>query len=230
MKHRYRISAVGYGAEMAMGTVRPNFVKYWGPVLDEHGDNDLIDLLLDDEEDRSTEIDPVTGYQGEWYTLNDLEGACTITMDSRLMIQEVDQDDNDLDTDEIVIDVDELFQMHCRECYMQNHNEVDDEDEYEPVLIMQSNEKGCFWNVYLELDQPIDVRLFGIGIMETNIDEFVETLYYNGEPLEMFYDEHSTVGKSYSAQVGWLNPVYHDTEIDPCHEDWKDYVDELEAE
>lgn len=230
MTYRYRVSAVGYGAELTIGTVRSRFVKYWGPILDEDGDTELVEHLLDDEEDRVTEIDPVTGYQGEWFELNDLEGTYTITTDSRLMIQQVDEDDNDLDTDEIVVDLDEVFQMHCRECYMQNHGDVDDEDSYEPVLMMTSNEKGCFWTANLELEQPIDVRLFGMGILECNVGEFVETLYYNGEIVDFDHDQLSTRGKSYSATVGWLNPEYHNTEIDPELDEWEYYVNELEAE
>lgn len=229
MKHRYRISALGYGAEVVVGTVRPSFVQYWAPIVEEEGDMGLIDHLLDDEDDRTTEIDPVLDYQGEWYDIHDLERLISISTDSSLVIQEIDEDGNDLDTEELYVELRDACQLYCRECYMQN-TEAEGQDNCEPVLVMQSNEKGCFWEAFLELEEPIDTRLFGIGILETNLCELVDSVYYNGEPLELDYDGYDTIGKSYSAAVGWMNLEYHETEADFDMEEWQDYLKELESE
>ena len=53
-----------------------------------------------------------------------------------------------------------------------------------------------------------------MGIVETNVGEFIDKVYYDKVELDAEYDQNDTTGKSYHAEVGWLNKKWHDSEAD----------------
>ena len=86
---------------------------------------------------------------------------------------------------------------------------------YVPVLAFHSCEKGTFANYFVETDgEDFDRYKLGMGIVETNLGEFIDKVYYDKVELDADYDYNDTTGKSYHAEVGWLNKKWHDSEAD----------------
>ena len=113
-------------------------------------------------------------------------------------------------------------------------NEEDsDGNKYVPVLAFHSSEKGSFGAWFVDTDEPFDEFKLGYGVVETNLGEFVDNVYYNKEELDCEYDYNDTTGKSYDAQVGWLNTKWHDSmeNIRESMEDyWQEFDDNVEYE
>ena len=72
------------------------------------------------------------------------------------------------------------------------------------------------------------------SFVETNLCELISDVYYDKEILEADYDANDTTGKSYDAQVGWLNMKWHDEESkyddDLLKEYWEEFDDNVEYE
>jgi hypothetical protein len=99
--------------------------------------------------------------------------------------------------------------------------------------MFHSSEKGGFGAWFVDTDEPFDEFKLGYGIVETNLAEFVDAVYYNKEELDCDYDYNDTTGKSYDAQVGWLNIKWHDSQenIEKHMKDyWEEYDDNVEYE
>jgi len=85
---------------------------------------------------------------------------------------------------------------------------------YIPVLAFHSSEKGTFGCWYLDTDEPFDIQRLAYGVVETNVAELVDRVYYDKEELDTDYDYNDTSGKGYYADVGWLNTKWHDAHHD----------------
>jgi len=103
-------------------------------------------------------------------------------------------------------------------------NEEDDEgNKYVPVLLFHSSEKGSFACWFAETDgEDFDEFKLGYSIVETNLCEMIENVYYDKQELEPNYDYNDTTGKGYDAEVGWLNMKWHDSD-DLSKENMEDY-------
>jgi hypothetical protein len=66
-----------------------------------------------------------------------------------------------------------------------------------------------------------------MGVVETNLAEFVDAVFYDKVELDCDYDYMDSTGKSYDAQVGWLNTKWHDSQ-ELMQENLDEYLAEFE--
>jgi len=168
------------------------------------------------------EHDLIEEVQDTFYDDADLEHGFAMYSDSALTVYEI----KDGDEEEIEGDI----QASCimgREAYMMECGH----EGYVPVLLFHSAEKGIFCNWELETEN-FDPKLLATTVVETDVGEFIQDLYYDGKKLEADDSCVDTRGKGYCAKVGWINPEWHETSekfedkelIEEC---WKDHLENL---
>ena len=113
-------------------------------------------------------------------------------------------------------------------------NEEDDEgNKYVPVLCFHSSEKGTFTSWFIDTDEDFDEFKLGYSIVETNLCELIENVYYDKQELEANYAYNDTTGKGYHAEVGWLNMKWHDSDElsrENMEDYWLEYDENVEWE
>ena len=227
-KRRFRIDSGYYGGETVIGEVTNEFVtKTIG--MDE---GELVDTVLsfdnwggDEELDENAEHDdpeqiPAPREDYYMWECDDIEHINSAYGDSELTVYEVPADGEDDYDYENEVGSFSPIHMYGREGgYFSNEepelvNEEDDEGNYYvPVLAFHSCEKGTFASYFVETDgEDFDQYKLGMGIVETNLGEFIDRVYYNKVELDAEYDQNDTSGKSYHAEVGWLNKKWHDSD------------------
>jgi hypothetical protein len=250
-KYRYRIEGGRYGGEAVLGTVNPAFASYYA---NEENQGDLVDAVLESEDwepneeaDNDTLLDPegvphpaIPGEDFYMWENDDLEHINSAYADGDFFVYEVPADgSDDYDYDKEVYDGEAILVYGREGGYFGNEepeliNEKDEDgNKYVPVLMFHSSEKGSFGAYFVETDEPFDEFKLGYGIIETNLAEFIDAVYYDKVELDCEYDYNDTTGKSYDAQVGWLNIKWHDSQenIEKNMEDyWQEYDDNVEYE
>ena len=249
-KRRFRIEGGRYGGELVLGEVNPAFASYYADKQDE-----VVEAVLDaedwepkEDEDNDTLLDPEglphPALPGEDFYMWENDGFEHINSayaDGGFTVYEVPADgSDDYDFDKEVYEGDGIH-VYGREGGYFGTDEpevVNEEDEkgnkYVPVLAFHSSEKGGFGCWFVETDgEDFDEFKLGYGVVETNIAEFVDAVYYDKVELDTDYDYMDSTGKSYDAQVGWLNIKWHDSQenIDENLEEyWEEYEDNVEWE
>ena len=113
-------------------------------------------------------------------------------------------------------------------------NEDDEKgNKYVPVLAFHSSEKGSFGAWFVDTDEPFDEFKLGYGVVETNLCELVDAVYYDKQELDCNFDYNDTTGKSYGADVGWLNIKWHDSQenvAENMEDYWLEFDDNVEYE
>lgn len=243
-KYKYHVVSGRYGGECVVGTVTQAFVEYWKPIVDEDGDGDLIDFLTDFDIDPTTiemiedpeamplPVDDPDEYEpGGWYAFDDKEHINGPYADAGLSVYPLDENDEEDYENAEEIDFNNVYCYSSRECYMtEDISDVEDPENYTPVLAFHSGEKGQFFDFALELDEPFDARLLATQNVETDMGEFIESVWYDGKEIDLEYDWNDTTGKGYYATVGYLNNKWHDVnaqsfeqlEEDGIIEDWRE--------
>ena len=165
------------------------------------------------------ESDLIEEVQDTFYDDADLEHGFGMYSDSTLTVYEI----KDGDEEEIQDDI-EVSCLVSREAYI-----TDSDNGSVPVLLFHGSEKGtfCSWEVEAE---DFDSKLISASIVETDVGEFVQDLYYNGEKLELNDEYVDTTGKGYHAKVGWINPEWHEKrekfeDKELIEENWKDILE-----
>lgn len=226
-KYRYRIEGGRYGGEAVIGEVSNEFVRK-AISLDE---GDLVDTVLSfddwggsEELDENAEIeDPeqVIAPRDDYYMweCDDIEHINSAYADGGFYVYEVPADRSDDYDYEKEVGEFEGIHMYGREGgYFGNEEpemvceEDNDGNVYVPVLAFMSSEKGSFGCWFVDVDDEFDQYKLGYGVVETNLGEFVDSVYYDKVGLETDYDHNDSTGKSYHAEVGWLNKKWHDSE------------------
>jgi hypothetical protein len=153
----------------------------------------------------------------------------------------VTNEENKFDYSETVTNFEPIACLYGREAYTQNSEpdweDIDKEkDDYVPVLNFHSSEKGNFGCWFVETEgEPFDKYKFTYGIVETNMGEFIDRVYYDGKELDCEYDYADSIGKAYYAEVGWFNRRWHDS-YDKYDEDqldsiyWEDFAEQVDYE
>ena len=248
-KRKFRIEGGRYGGEAVLGEVNPAFASYYAELDDT---SELIDAVLeadqmgygDEEEPDDALLDPDTPpgpakdpevYFNMWEN-DEFEHINSSYADGGFFVYEVPADgSDDYDYDKEVYEG-EAIHVYGREGgYFNTDDEpevLNEEDEdgnkYIPVLMFHSSEKGTFGAWFVETDgEDFDEFKLGVGVVETNLGEFVDAVFYDKVELDCEYDHNDTTGKSYDAQVGWLNTKWHDTE-ELIHENMEEYLAEFE--
>jgi len=248
-KHRYRIEGGRYGGELVLGEVNPAFASYYSDNQEE-----VVDAVLEAEDWQPTEeessdilLDPegvphpaIPGEDFYMWENDEFEHLNSAYADGGFMVYEVPADgSDDWDYDKEVYDG-EAIHVYGREGGYFGHDEpevINEEDgdgnKYVPVLCFHSSEKGSFGAWFVDTNEPFDEFKLGYGVVETNLAEFVDAVYYDKEELECNYDYNDTTGKSYDAEVGWLNTKWHDSQeniYNNMEEYWLEFDDNVEWE
>tara|TARA_B100001057_G_C22811836_1_gene935725 strand:- start:806 stop:1573 length:768 start_codon:yes stop_codon:yes gene_type:complete len=248
-KRRFRIEGGRYGGELVLGKVNPAFASYYADKQDE-----VVDAVLEAEDDNINEEEesdalldpegvPHPAIPGEYFYMwenDDLEHINSAYADGGFSVYEVPADgSDDWDYDKEVYEGDGIH-VYGREGGYFGHDEpeiVNEEDEdgnkYVPVLAFHSSEKGGFGAWFVDTDEPFDEFKLGYGVVETNLAEFIDSVYYDKQELDCDYDYNDTTGKSYDAEVGWLNIKWHDSQenvSENMEEYWLEYEDNAEYE
>lgn len=245
-KYRYRIEGSRYGGELVVGEVNPDWVKYH----EKTDGYELVDVVLDaddwhnsnDDEPEDALLDPDTppspgldedGSFNMWEN-DDLEHLNGPYADGGFTVYEVPVDgSDDWDYDKEVYDGDAIHVYGREGAYFGREEPEENAEEYIPVLAFHSSEKGTFGVWFVDTDEPFDEFKLGFGVVETNLCEIVDRVYYNKVELDADYDYNDTTGKSYDADIGWLNKKWRDSfenydELDK--EYWDDFDDNAEYE
>jgi hypothetical protein len=234
-KRIFRIEAGRYGGETVIGEVDDSFVE---AMIDADQEELIEHCTSADEEDFEGPI-PCEGYY--MWECDEIEHLNSAYADSGFIVTEVTNEDNKFDYSETETDFEPVACLYSREAYTQNSepdwDDIDKEkDDYIPVLNFHSSEKGNFGCWFVETEgEPFDKYKFTYGIVETNMGEFVDRVYYDGKELDCEYDYADSIGKAYYAEVGWFNRRWHDS-YDKYDEDqldsiyWEDFADNVEYE
>lgn len=241
-----------YGGELTIGRVSKEFVEYWSPKVEEDGDGDLINHVVNLDYDDADEIDPnsppiffsgnvddVVVEDTAWYNIDDIEHLNAYYADSGFYVTELDSEDQEIG-DEVEV---KPITLYGREAYndtaMPEPTEYlsqEDIDNYIPVLVFHSGEKGSFGQWIIETENDFDPYKLTFSIVETNLGEFVERVWYDKQELDCDFDWCDSMGKGYYAQVGYMNPKWHDS-ADKYTEEyledngfWDDLADGIEWE
>ena len=215
-KRKYRIEGGHYGGECVIGEVNNHFVSNT-VTLDE---SQLVDTILEFDDwnpdiDENAEIeDPeqLSPPREDYYMweCDDIEHINGPYADGGFTVYEVPADGSDNWDYDNEVWQGEAIHMYGREGgYFGSEEPEEVTDEVVPVLAFMSSEKGTFGVWFVELDEEFDPYKLGMGVVETNLGEFVDRVYYNKVELDTDYDYNDTTGKSYHAEVGWLNKKWH---------------------
>ena len=241
-KYRYRIEGGRYGGELAVGSVTNQFVEYWAPIIEEEGAYEsFIPHVLalsewDDDEDLNRDAPAIFEDSNElegWYACDDIEHINNAYADGGFYISSVPTDESDdwaYDDEEISTDG---YCFKGREgAYISTDDPAGEYEpnDYTPVMIFHSSEKGGFASWFVDTDEPFDPNKLVYSIVETHLGEFVEDVWYDKELLEANFDYNDTMGKSYEAAVGWITDKWRDQYVDPTEDDLSEYWEEYDAE
>jgi hypothetical protein len=225
-KRYFRIDLSGYGGELVLGHVNPDFVEYW----QERDQEDLVTHLIDMEDDAGDPDSPPITPDGNRavYELGNLEHHSGVYSDNGFWVTEISVDDPEQYAQDggaryldYTTDIGEQAQhdfarwVYTREAYSSfsaDDDHIDDADQLEPVVCWHSSEKGVFGWVIVETDgADFDPELLGIGVVETDTATLVTDMWYNGEHLDVTYDG-DTRGKGIYASVGYIYRPWYDAE------------------
>ena len=249
-KRRFRIEGGNYGGELVLGEVSPAFASHYAG----SDEQELIDAVLEaedwepkEDEDSDTLLDPEglphPALPGEDYYMWENDGIEHLNApysDGGFTVYEVPADGSeDWDYEKEVYEGDGIF-VYGREGALFGTDEpevINEEDEkgnkYVPVLAFHSSEKGSFGAWFVDTDEPFDEFKLGYGVVETNLCELVDAVYYDKQELDCNYDYNDTTGKSYGADVGWLNIKWHDSQenvAENMEDYWLEFDDNVEYE
>jgi hypothetical protein len=228
----FRIDIGIWGGELTIGQVNEDFVKHF---IDKD-EQELLDYMSDwscgdADEDIPT---PVTE-ECEYYDINDIEwidGSCGNTEWSFVELPiDVEPGTRESMDNEREGEKFEAYHLYDREAYFADNE--DDKENYPgkvvPVLMYYATEKGSMGCWFVETEgEDFDPKKVAYSTVCTNIEEMLDSVWYDKEELEEQNEWKSTNGKGLYASVGWMNLDWHDTieskakEIDECWE----YFDE----
>lgn len=218
----YRISLNGYGGEAAYINLSKEAYKFWKPVVEEHGDSDLVNYMVnEDPEDYDfdnievvpPEADFLTeeDYKYPWYEApNEYVHQYGVEYSSSyLNVTEVDSDEYRSNEIENVVEGENL-QEYLDGIMEANDYEVDlvesDEDfgeEGDYVVQFYSSEKGQFFDGIITTYGDFDPKKLLVVFTEyPNGEDVVTSIEYDG--VEVDNDGGDTNGKGYSAYL-WSN-------------------------
>ena len=244
-KRKFRIEGGRYGGELVLGEVNPAFASYYADKQDEVVDAVLEseDWAPDEEVDSDALLDPegiphpaIPGEDFYMWENDNFEHINSPYADGGFFVYEIPADGSDDWSYDNEVYEGEAIHVYGREGgYFSTDDEPEvlnekDEDgnEYVPVLCFHSSEKGSFGAWFVETDgEDFDEFKLGVGVVETNLAEFVDAVFYDKVELETDYDYMDSTGKSYDAQVGWLNTKWHDSQ-DLVAENMEEYLAEFE--
>ena len=244
-KFKYRIEGGRYGGELAVGEVAEEFAQYWVPIIEDEGTYEtFIPHVLalsewDDDEDINRDAPAIFEDSNEiegWYAVDDVEHINGAYADGGFFVSNITDEEDEWAYDENEMEV-EGYCLKGREGAYVSTDSPEGEyepDDYTPVMLFHSSEKGGFASWFVESDEPFDPNKLVYSIVETHLGEFIEDVWYDKQFLEANFDYNDTTGKSYEAAVGWITNKWRDPYVDTKDADlseyWEDYDYEMEEE
>jgi len=236
-KRRFRIDAGNYGGELAVGTVDEAFVEHFVNKSEGNLIENLQSYQRGDEEGMNQGIPkPWENFNG-WYEADDFVHLNSCYDDSGFSWCEVPIDGSD-DYDEVEGDVKEFEAHHLyeRETPVEfskpNEDDIEEGDEWIPVLVYHSADKGYLGCWFAETNgEDFDPKKVAFSSVATYVASIVEDVWYDQKQLEHDTGEMSTTSKGDYAKVGWMNSRMHDTlELKQANIKayWEDYEYTLE--
>lgn len=217
--YRYRIETGGYGGELTIGEVTPEFLEYFR----NHEDHDDLIFTLDDPvDDNQPYALPEADYHTAWYEISEMMHMTGPYADNHYTVILLDDDGNEVRD----IGTYPYSVVYGQECYTSTDADVSetvtgDKFEWKPVLTCHSSEKGGFGTVDIETAEPFDPTLFGVTVVESNMCELISEYYYDGEELEVNFDWADSMGKAFYSEVGYANQFF-ETNMHESTLKWKD--------
>ena len=237
-KRIFRIEAGRYGGETVIGKVDKEFVEYFLEVDEE---SDLIEHVTSyDWDDGQPDGDaPIPKEDYYMWECDDIEHINSAYADSGFFVTEVTGLDSKHDYSETETPLEAVMPLYGREAYsmgtLPDDEDIKDDDNYVPTLAFHSGEKGGFGCWFVETDgEPFDKYKFTYGIVETDMGEFIDSVWYDKKELECDYDYNDTTGKGYYAGVGYMNTKWHDKGekyiegAESLNVYWEEFDDEVE--
>ena len=237
-KRIFRIEAGRYGGETVIGKVDKEFVDYFLEVDEE---SDLIEHVTsyDWDDGQPDENAPIPKEDYYMWECDDIEHINSAYADSGFFVTEVTGLDSKHDYSETETPLEAVMCLYGREAYsmgtLPDDEDIKDDDNYVPTLAFHSGEKGGFGCWFVETDgEPFDKYKFTYGIIETDMGEFIDSVWYDKKELECDYDYNDTTGKGYYAGVGYMNTKWHDKGekyiegAESLNVYWEEFDDEVE--
>ena len=241
-KRIFRIEAGRYGGETVIGEVDAEFVDYFLAIDKSERQEALIEHVTSyDWDDGQPDADaPVPKEDYYMWECDDIEHINSAYADSGFFVTEVTNEESKYDYSETETPLEAVGCLYGREAYSMG-TLPDDEDTQDdvtvPTLAFHSGEKGGFGCWFVETDgEPFDKYKFTYGIIETDMGEFIDSVWYDKKELETDYDYNDTTGKGYYAGVGYMNTKWHDKGekyMEGCESleiYWEDFDDTVEYE
>lgn len=234
-KRYFKIDTGRYGGEVVVGTVSKEFVEYWR----ERDQDDMLRHVLgidwEDhgvDEDEESDVDrnsPDMTEDGNvsWHEVDDFEHVTGAYSDNDFLVYEIELAPGvTYENGELVLPEEWEYGTHpyeeiteyeqhsyCQTLYGREAytHDPDGEDDYVPIMQFHSAEKGCFGEVFIETDgSDFDPEKLAIGIVETDLCEVIEAIWYDGVEQVINYDWCDTVGKGMYGCVGYMNEAWYD--------------------
>ncbi len=201
-KRKFRITlneSRAEGAELKIGTVSVEFVKYW---QERDGLIEHLESIADGEEGDANSPPMRDGKNFPWYECDYIEGILSPYDRSR---------ENGFKVEEITAKGDVIIEkqltdvvsVYSRERYVNPIN-MDDEnsDRDVSVLIFLSGERGCD-NWLVETDgEDFNPKKLAYGALETYFGEFVDAVFYDKKELELEIESGTESTAHRDASVG----------------------------
>lgn len=220
----YSLRIWGYGAEHAYASISKEAHDFWKAVVDEHGDSDLCEYLLNAEDGKFDfeNIDSVppeanflsddeegVGACSQWYEMpGEFEHIHTVSIDTaKIDIDEVKDSEYNSQTITTVVENQDLYDW-CNQIGEETNWETEILDSVEDVypekdthvVQMLSMEKGTFFDCIIETVGEFDAKKLKIQYSETtNGEDVIRGITYNG--VDINNNGGDTNGKGYSATV-----------------------------
>jgi hypothetical protein len=220
----YHIQLWGYGAEHAYASISKEAYDFWKPIVDEHGDNDLCNYLLNAGEgtfdfENIDSVPPKANFLSDdeegigacssWYEMpNEFEHIHAVTIDNaQIEVNEVDGLEYSSKHIETIIEHENVNDWASK---------ISEETDYETEILdsvedtypdkgtyivqMLSMEKGTFFDGIVETVGEFDPKKLKIQYSETtNGEDVVRGITYDG--VEVDNNGGDTNGKGFSAAV-----------------------------
>jgi len=239
-KRIFRIEAGRYGGETVIGKVDSEFVDYFLAIDKSERQEAIIEHVTSyDWDDGQPDADaPIPKEDYYMWECDDIEHINSAYADSGFFVTEVTNEESKYDYSETETPLEAVMCLYGREAYsmgtLPDDEDIQDDDNYVPTLAFHSGEKGGFGCWFVETDgEPFDKYKFTYGIIETDMGEFIDSVWYDKKELETDYDFNDTTGKGYYAGVGYMNTKWHDKGekyIEGCkylEQYWEEFDDEV---
>jgi hypothetical protein len=193
---KVKIIAPYYSGEFTMGRVSIEFHNYWSDKKEEDLLEYLHEVSWSNDFKSSSPTETGSKCRTPFYEIDELEHFTMPNMDSELYY--INQDKKEI----------EFKPYNCHTRYIDHLEDKQSDDDFYPVLIYATTEKGnCgYWLVELE-DEEFDTNKFVTSAVDTEFGRFIDAAWYGKSDKELQFDtgEASTITKATSAKIGWVH-------------------------